>query len=329
MDETLGIGIIGPGRHGARYARHILDDFPGLSLAAVSRRSPEGEGQAREWGAAWHRDWAALVADPAVDAVVAAATPDINPDVARACAELGKPLLAEKPLAVNSAAAAGMVRAFEEKGLPLTVGQTLRFNSTVRALRALLHEVGPLHSFSADQRLEPPFHQWLDEPGVAGGGVILHTAVHALDALRFITGLEAERVRAVAYRRGTSRLEDLFTAQLEFTGGVAGLVEASKVGPARSGRFEFVGAAGTLRGDQVHGTLEFVGPGGPEARPQEPPVPTLVPLLRQWEASLRGAGPNPVPAAEGLAAVRLCEACMRSAESGRWVELEEIEAHGA
>lgn len=322
--DTLGIGIIGPGRHGARYARHILADLPGLALAAVSRRSPEGEGQAREWGAAWHRDWADLVADPAVDAVVAAATPDINPGVARACAGLGKPLLAEKPLAVNSAAAAEMVRSFEERGLPLTVAQTLRFNSTVRALRKLLPEVGRLRSFTADQRLEPPFHDWLDEPVVAGGGVILHTAVHALDALRFITGLEAERVRAAAYRRGTRRLEDLFTAQLEFSGGVVGLVEASKVGPARSGRYEFVGSAGTLRGDQVFGTLEFVGAAGAKPRPQEPPVPTLVPLLRQWEACLRGEGPNPVPAVEGLAAVRLCEACMRSAKYDRWVELREI-----
>ncbi len=321
MDETLKVGVIGTGRHGARYVAHILQDLPGLELAAISRRSPEGEAQARNWGATWYRLWSDLVADPRVDAVVAAATPDINTALALACAELGKPLLVEKPLAMTAADAEAMVRAFAERELPLTVAQTLRFNSTVRALQEHLPEVGRLHSFSADFRLEPPFHQWLDDPEAAGGGVILHTAVHTFDALRFITGREVVRVRATAYRRGTTRLEDLFTAQLECVDGVVGLVEASKVGPARSGRFEFVGSAGTLRGDHFRGTLEFVGAGVPEPRQQEPPVPTLVPLLRQWEACVRGSGPNPIPADEGLAAVRLCEACVRSAEDDRWVEV--------
>jgi predicted dehydrogenase len=328
VDETLKVGVIGPGRHGSRYVAHILEDLPGLELVAISRRSPEGETQARNWGATWYRLWSDLAADPRVEAVVAAATPDINTALAQACAELGKPLLVEKPLAVSTAGAASMVRIFEEHQLPLTVGQTLRFNSTVKALREHLPEVGQLHSFTADFRLEPPFHQWLDDPEAAGGGVILHTAVHTFDALRFITGREVVRVRATAYRRGTTSLEDLFTAQVECEDGVAGLVEASKVGPARSGRFEFVGSAGILRGDHVHGTLEFVGAGGPEPRHQDPPVPTLVPLLRQWEACVRGRGPNPVPAVEGLAAVRLCEACMRSADEDRWTEVRGEEFDG-
>jgi len=329
MNTDLNIGIVGTGRHGARYAAHLdIGDIPGLRLAAICRRSPEGGEQAEQWGVAWHRDWAELVADPGVDAVVAAATPDINPALASACAGQGKPLLVEKPLAATTALAREMIRAFGSRGLPLTVAQTLRFNSTVRALRDLLPEVGTLHAFTADQRLEPPFHDWLDDPGVAGGGVILHTAVHTFDALRFITGREVRRVRAAAYRRGTRRLENLFTAQLECDDGVVGLVETSKVGPARSGRFEFVGSAGTLRGDQVYGTLEFVGAGGPEPRSGGAAVPTLVPLLRQWEAFVRGAGPNPVPAAEGLAAVRLCEASARSAETGRWIEVRDDDDPG-
>jgi len=321
VDKELKVGIIGTGRHGSRYAAHILNDLPGLDLTAISRRSPEGGVQARTWGVTWHPLWSDLVADPQVEAVVAAATPDINPALALACAERGKPLLVEKPLAVTARDAASMVRIFDEHRLPLTVAQTLRFNSTVKALKEHLPEVGELYSFTADQRLEPPFHQWLDDPGAAGGGVILHTAVHTFDALRFITGREVARVRATAYRRGTANLEDLFTAQLECTDGVVGLVEASKVGPARSGRFEFVGSAGTLRGDQIYGTLEFVGADGPEPRPHDPPAHALVPLLEQWEACVRGAGPNPVPGGEGLAAVRLCEACLRSADGEQWIDV--------
>ena len=36
--RTLGIGLIGLGRHGSRYAKHILADLPDARLVAVSRR---------------------------------------------------------------------------------------------------------------------------------------------------------------------------------------------------------------------------------------------------------------------------------------------------
>ena len=49
------IGIIGTGRHGSRYAGHIVNDMDRLTLAAISRRSESGEAQAREWGAAYYR----------------------------------------------------------------------------------------------------------------------------------------------------------------------------------------------------------------------------------------------------------------------------------
>ncbi len=34
------IGIIGTGKHGSRYANHIVNDIDGLELTAISRRSP-------------------------------------------------------------------------------------------------------------------------------------------------------------------------------------------------------------------------------------------------------------------------------------------------
>ncbi|MBH0190287.1 MAG: hypothetical protein HP492_00660 [Nitrospira sp.] len=38
---SLGIGLIGVGRHGMRYARHLLHDVSTASLKAVCRRHPE------------------------------------------------------------------------------------------------------------------------------------------------------------------------------------------------------------------------------------------------------------------------------------------------
>lgn len=315
----FGVGIIGAGRHGSRYANHVVQDVAGLYLAAISRRSPQGATQAAAWRCAWHKDWHDLVADPRVEAVIAVVPPALNLEIAGCCAAEGKPLLVEKPLAASGAAAAAMVELYARRNLPLTTGQTLRYNPVVRMLRQQLPSIGRLYSFSANQRLEPSTLTWHAEPALAGAGVSVHTAVHVLDALRWITGLEVRRLMAVSRRHHNPVLEDLLAVLVEMDGEVVGTMDCSKVGQARSGGFEFVGADGQLRGDQIYGHLELVR--GSTVSRLQPGVPgnTIVPLLRDWQAFLAGRGPNPVTGADGLTAVRLCEACLESSQTGHWV----------
>ena len=125
---------------------------------------------------------------------------------------------------------------------------------------------------------------WLDDPDQAGAGVSLHTAVHMFDALRFITGREIVRVFARSRCVHTRRLEDRLLALVELDNGVLGTVDCAKIGPARSGRFEFVGADGQLHGDQVHHTAEWIRGTRREPVDPGPPVQTIVPLLTDWLA---------------------------------------------
>ena len=312
------VGILGTGKHGSRYARHIGEDVEGLELVAISRRSALGREQATGWGCRWNDDWRAVVADAAVDCVIAALPPTLNREVAERCAAAGKPLLLEKPMAVTAADAAAILALFAERGLGLTIGQTLRYNPVIRTLRRCLDGIGELHGLTANQRLEPNTLAWLDDPDQAGAGVSLHTAVHVFDALRCITGREIVRVFARSRCVHTCRLEDHLLALVELDNGVLGTVDCAKIGPARSGRFEFVGADGQLHGDQIHHTAEWIHGTHREPIDPGPPVQTIVPLLTDWLAFLRGEGPNPVPGREGLAAVRIGEACLRSAATCTW-----------
>jgi predicted dehydrogenase len=321
VTRPLSVGIIGTGIHGSRYARHILADLPELQLAAISRRSEVGVAQSREWNCRLHPDWRDLVEDSGVEAVIAVLTPDLHPAIAAACARAGKPLLIEKPLAIRPEAGEFMLEAMAVAGQPLTVAQTLRYNPVIRGLRANLRQAGRLHAFTANQRLEPSTHPWLEIPALAGGGVILHTAVHLFDALRFITGRELISVRALSRRRYNPELEDLFLATLEFEGDLIGNIDAGKVSPAREGRYSFLGEAGQLQGDQIHGELSFQHGLERKSLPLEPDRPTLLPLMEEWLAHLRGRGPNPIPGEEGLAALRICEACRLSAAAKREVTL--------
>lgn len=313
------IGLIGIGTHGSRYANHIVNDVGELDLAAVCRRSSVGRDQAAQWNCRWYEDWQKLVADNDVESVVAVVPPVLNLAIARACAEHGKPLLLEKPLALNSADASEITALCRTKNLRLTVGQTLRYNPVIQQLRRNLSSIGTLCSFSANQRLEPSSLAWHEDPELAGAGVSFHTAVHVFDAIRFITGLEVQRVMAVVRRRHNSLLEDLLAILVEMEQNVVGTIDCSKVGHARSGRYEFVGYEGQMHGEQVHNTLEFVHGSERKPMPMTGPVNTIIGLLQDWHKFLTGAGENPISGEDGLAAVRLCEACLESSRSGSWV----------
>jgi len=90
----ISVGVIGAGKHGQRYVQHLRDDVPELALAALCRRDPvAGPAQARSLGVAFHVDWQALVADPAVEAVVAVVPPTLHPPIAAAAGAARKPLL--------------------------------------------------------------------------------------------------------------------------------------------------------------------------------------------------------------------------------------------
>ncbi len=319
--SPLQVGVIGAGKHGSRYARHILSDVEGLSLAAISRRSEEGGRLAAQLGCHWYAQWQDLVAAPEVDCIVAALPPTLNLDVARACAEAGKPLLLEKPMAVSVDAAQTIFDLFCARNIPLTIGHTLRYNTIIKALKEQLPTLGSLYSVTANQRLEPAALAWLDQPEQAGAGVSFHSAVHVFDALHFITGKQILRVMARSRCLHSTRLEDHLVALVELEGGILGTVDCSKIGPARCGRFELIGSQGQLHGDQVLHLLESVHGAQRTTLDCAEPVSTLVPLLLDWCRFVRGEGDNPIPPEAGLTAVKVAAACLRSAAKGCWEEV--------
>ena len=315
------IGLIGTGRHGSRYANHIVNDIDGLSLAGISRRSELGIEQAAHWGTHYFSDWRELAASSGVDAVIAVVPPSLNLEIARHCAQADKPLFLEKPLARNSREAAEIISIMAAAGCPLTVGQTLRYNPVIRQMQQQLPQLGTLHSVAVNQRLEPSTLDWHDDPEAAGAGVIIHTAVHIFDALKVVTGLRIKRVMAALRFVHSQHLEDLVTVLFELENGVLGTMDVSKVGNARSGRYELICQDGQLHADQIHGFTTIIKNSSVVSHEELPPIPTILPLLKDWAAFLETGKNNPVTGEDGAYAVRVCEACLVSAAERQWVEV--------
>ena len=318
--RRVAVGLIGAGKHGQRYLTHLRADM------ALSRRdTAAGAEQARAIGCRFHADWRALVADPAVEGVIAVVPPTLHPEIAETVAAAGKALLIEKPLATTGAAAREIVRTIRSSGIPCLMAHTLRWNSVVRTLRERISSLGTLQALVLNQRFEPSRLGWLDDPAVSGGGILIHTGVHSFDLIRFLSGCEVTRVWCRTARVVTNRTEDNFMALLELEGSSALVaVSGSRSTGGRSGLIDAAGAGGQLVGDHVLGFAYSIR--GPERTPVPvpDPVPTVDEVVRAFARLLVHGESPPVSVEDGARAVLIAEACLKAAASGTGVAVESL-----
>jgi predicted dehydrogenase len=113
VTERLGIGFVGLG--GIARERHVpgFRAISGVTIEAVATSSPaSAQATARELGIPRvHADWRAVVDDPAVDAVVVAAWPDLHAPVTLAALAAGKHVLTQARMAMDAVEAEAMLAA--------------------------------------------------------------------------------------------------------------------------------------------------------------------------------------------------------------------------
>lgn len=322
---AIGVGIIGTGKHGARYLHHVAE-LPAMRLAAICRQDRDaGARQASEYGCRFHAEAQALVDDPDVEAVITVVPPTLNVGIATAAARAGKALLIEKPLAVSVAECRTIAEAVARAGVTAMVAHTLRFNAVVQALVRVRPTIGDLHAAVLTQRFEPSALAWLDRRAIAGGGIILHTGVHSFDLLRHLTGREATRVSAQAWQVVTRETEDAFAAIIELDGGsMRATVGGSRATIGRCGAIELAGRNGQLVGDHVHGTAARLVRTEREELPVGAPVPTVPATMREFAAALAARREPTITLADGAAAIAIGEACYRSIASGHPEDVERL-----
>lgn len=323
---TIGVGVIGGGKHGERYLRHAHRDVDALAVSALARRDHRaGRAQAAAIGSRYHESWEAVVDDPDVAMVIAVVPPTLHLSIARRVAGAGKALLVEKPLAPSGGDAREIVALIDRAGIPAVMAHTLRWNGVVGAVRAILPEVGPLRALGLNQRFEPSPLAWLDRPEESGGGMLLHTGVHCFDLVRLLTGREVARVDCRTRRTATRRTEDNFAAILELEGSDALVtVTGSRDSRGRSGLIDAAGTEGQVVADhqQNWGHVLRVLDRTPLDLPT--PVPTVCAVLESAAAHLERGKPLPATLQDGAKAVLIAEACARSAATGGGIDVEPL-----
>jgi predicted dehydrogenase len=324
---SIGIGLIGLGRHGLRYARHLLQDIAQAKLVAVCRRTVErGHGLDTGHEVRCYGDYRQLVTDPEVDAVVVVTPPTLARSICLEAVQAKKPILIEKPLAATGAEARTIVQTAARAGVPLMTAQTLRFDPTVLALRARLPTVGRRRYLTLTTRIERSAQSGKDPHDYGGRGVLLEVGVHLLDLVRFLTGEEVQDVRCELADSSGLGVETRAFVTLRTAGGLSCVIDVSRESPVRTSRAEWIGEDGQLTADWFHHRLVVHAADGACAVHDLEPRPTIVAVLRAFlDALIRGT-PMPVSGEDGQRAVEIADACYESAASGTTVALPVVNA---
>lgn len=321
----IGIGLIGLGRHGMRYARHLLEPRPEARLVAVCRRDiAQGVAFAAERRVRFYPDYRDLIADPEVEALLVVTPPSLAPPICREGARWRKPMLIEKPLAVTGADAREMVRVTSAAGIPLMTAQTVRYEAAVLALREELDSVGPRRYLTLSNRVEPRPEVTQHPEEYGGRGVLLETGIHLLDLVRFLTGEEVVEVRCEMDRPTPTSAESRALASLRTAGEFRCIVDSSRVTGGRVSRAEWVGKRGQVGGDWIQHRLWRLTSRDVLEEWKVDNRPTVVSVLHAFLEALHRGMPMPVSGLDGQRAVEIADACYRSAaQDGRPVAVDQ------
>ena len=319
----VGVGLIGLGRQGLRYARHLLEDVPGARLVAVCRKDvSQGFPLSASYPVTVMEQVADLVQHPSVEVVVSAAPPQLSPLICQAAVAAGKPLLVEKPLATTETDGADMVRRAGKAGIPLMVAQTLRFNRSVEAFRSHLPELGAIHSLTMTLTV-PTRPRPAGNPGFGGRGVLLDLGIHVLDLARYLTGSHPKVEACVLDCLPAVGFDTRADIRLSTVEGVTMNLLVAWSQAERIGTAEASGPSGCLSVDWVkHGLIDRREGQAPVSW-AEPDQPTIVAALTAFLEAVACDRPLPVPGQEGLKALRLVESCYRMAQCRDVTESEQ------
>jgi predicted dehydrogenase len=262
--------------------------------------------------------------DARVQAVVLATPHSLHTQQIVACAQAGKAVFCEKPLALNKADAMRAVDACKQAGVLLGIGTNKRFWPCMRELRRVvdsgaLGRILHVEGHYSNENTGRHFSSWRTDPHEAPAAGLTGSGIHVLDALVSYAG-PVRRVQAqVVSLAPQPNPLDTITVMFEFDNGASGTLAAIRSTPFYW-RIHIFGEDGSA---EALGETELVVrlKGKPAQRTTYEPVDTLLAEFDAFADTVEGRAPYPVSSAEMIATVAAFEAIVASVQTGKAIRV--------
>ena len=292
------VGIIGTGAISHKHAQAYKNI--GFELTVCTDISPEsGKRFATQHGCEFVSNYEELCRHTKVDYVDVCTFPDFRLQPLNACAEAGKHIQVQKPIATDLATAREMIDKARKAGILLGVVSQHRFDDSVQFLKRAIPDGRLGKILQADAYVKwyrtaayysrPIKGSWTTE----GGGALINQAIHQVDMLLHLVGNVAEvfgNWQLGALHKIES--EDVVNALMRYGSGATGVIQASTAfWPGYTERVEINGTKGTavISGDKLTtwDVLDDAGEPAPVEREvasgsSDPMAISLAPFERQF-----------------------------------------------
>lgn len=223
--EPVRVAALGLGR----WARTLADAAAGSErlkfVNCFSRSEKNREEFSRRYDCRAAKSYAELLKDSEVEGIVVTTPNDAHAGPIEEAAASGKHVYVEKPIAHTIEDALAIERACRDAGVILAVGHSARRLQGNRKIKDILNRdgVGKLVmaecSFSTDRGLDLTPDQWRWHKETGQGGPLMQLGVHHVDTLCYLFG-SVKAVTATAKKLYTpAEIDDVTMTLLEMTSG--------------------------------------------------------------------------------------------------------------
>jgi UDP-N-acetylglucosamine 3-dehydrogenase len=187
-----------------------------------------------------------MLKDKQIEAVNVCTWSTILAQEAMKALNAGKHVLVEKPMATNPDQAKKLVQTAQENGLHLTVGFLMRFIPGLQQIRQSVEDkkIGALVCATAKRV------SWWPER-IGDVGVVKDTAIHDIDVMRFISGVQPSSVYAKMGSMRIKKFEDYAQIMLTYADGKSAFIESNWLTPYKTRTLTVTGSEAIMRLDYI------------------------------------------------------------------------------
>jgi len=316
-------GVLGVANIAVRVVIPALQRAGNGRLVAIASRTAERARDAaqRLQIPRVHASYEALLADPEVDALYIPLPNSMHREWTTRAADAGKHVLCEKPLALTAADCAAMIAACRDRGVVLMEAFMYRFHPRTIRVAQLARDgaLGDVRLVRASFSFRVLAPENIRLQPALGGGALYDVGCYGINVSRLILG-EPRDTLAVA-TPAPSGVEGTLAAVLRFEGDRLALIDCS-LSLSRREEYEVVGTEGRLTVPAaflpgiadaeirlIHGTERSVE--------TIPGVNQYQLMVEHFADVVAGRTPLTLPPEDAVANLRVIEAALRSARSGR------------
>ena len=339
---TISVGVVGCGYWGPNLIRNFAENQGAVLRWVCDKDARHLSKVARRYTAARPtEDYAEMLADTGLDAVVIATPVATHYDFARRALEAGKHVLVEKPFTTSAREAEELIALAERRGLTLMVDHTFIYTGAVRKIKESVDagELGDLLYFDSVRVNLGLFQRDIN--------VVWDLAPHDFSIMDYVVGREPTALMATGISHIEPGIENIAYVQLRF--GDSPLIanfHFNWLSPVKIRRTLIAGSRRMIVYDDIEPTekVRVYDKGvtrNVDSVEEEEAYRTLVsyrtgdvwvPKLDSTEAlryvaaefldSISSSRPSVSDGAAGLRVVRLLEAAQQSInDGGRWIKL--------